>query len=142
MFSFTFLLISSDETSISREIILQNNPVEKQQQQARTLSNITETTGVVSSGSSTGSSGYHHNDSNENSEEDEWFYINKGDIFQVTHTHYKRSKKKWRATKIFEPHRILNDKIIKMGSGVIPSGQNFYYSANEKKNILGIWSRK
>lgn len=24
---------------------------------------------------------------------DEWFYINKGDIFQVTHTHYKKSRK-------------------------------------------------
>ena len=106
---------SSDETSNSREVILNKN---------KNLPSI-------SSGSSA-SSGYHRGASEEHTfstdfENDEWFYINKGDIFQVTHTHYKKSKKKWRATKIYEPHNILNDKIIKMGSGVIPSSLNFNY---------------
>jgi len=142
---------SSDETSNSREMIfgnpgssqtsrsskkalleVQNTPknldVSKFSDNSRNFSNITETTEFSCSGSS-GSSGYHRGASDDSGkeDEDEWFYINKGDIFQVTHTHYKKSEKKWRATKIHEPHRILNDKIVKMGSGVIPSGMNFGY---------------
>ena len=108
---------------------LQVSKFQNARDNSRNLSNMTETTEFSCSGSS-GSSGYHRgasDDSEKNDDNDEWFYINKGDIFQVTHTHYKKSEKKWRATKIHEPHRILNDKIVKMGSGVIPSGMNFGY---------------